>query len=746
MIAVDAEHLVELQLAWPTWQRYRPEIIAHPLLVICDGAIERSQWEQQLRFLEHPQVQLILWHLDLASQREKMLNGLVFAVAQHVSTPWYLKLDTDAVALRSDDWIDSQWFLPDSQGRLPAFIASPWGYTKPRDAIERLDAWGDGVEGLMDHPRLNLPAVPGNSLVTHPRIISWCFFGRTDSTRQATALCNGRLPVPSQDTFLWYVAKRRGEFFRRVPMKRYGWEHASSRKRLKQLCEFAMGKQTLPALSSADRRAPSRSVASALARAVAALAPSYGKGVLVNVIGETMRAAFEDQRMDWRLSVAPSSNSPCRAPRSSGSETKVADDVDRVDFAVLEAETRFDALTTELVHWWSRLRPGGLLAGINYGHPRDRRGTWAVSRALESFAKSVQAELILPGQTTWLLPKVRPPLTASPIVLRQRSSPANSPFSADRLAVITCLFNPADDERIDRNYSRFAAFLESQGINLWTVELAFPSSAFRLAPGERVLQLRATSRLWQKERALNLLVQELPRRYEAVAWIDGDILFGDKQWIDELCEQLTQFPIVQCWSQAEFLDEAEEVIDFRTSTARAVIEDRPDRESFQTGHPGLAWAARRELVAVRGLYDRHLTGGGDSLMAIAAFGWWQHRLLERLPPAMRADFVTWAQTWWSSISGRVGALSGTVRHLWHGSIENRLYRERWDWLRELSFDPQSDIELDPQGLWKWTGRNPELERRLPAYFQWLRDSDVATSADLARLASSINFAGQASEP
>ncbi|MCI0537097.1 MAG: hypothetical protein L0Z50_17920, partial [Verrucomicrobiales bacterium] len=160
------------------------------------------------------------------------------------------------------------------------------------------------------------------------------------------------------------------------------------------------------------------------------------------------------------------------------------------------------------------------------------------------------------------------------------------------------------------------------------------------------------------------------------------------------------------------------------------------------GHPGLAWAARREIILAQGLYDRHLTGGGDSLMAIAAFGWWQHRLLERLPHSMRADFMNWAQSWWANISGNVGVLSGTVRHLWHGQIENRLYRERWDWLKELKFDPAMDIALAQNGLWKWTGNNPQLERRLPAYFQWLRDSDFANGMELAQLAESINFGNQ----
>jgi len=35
----------------------------------------------------------------------------------------------------------------------------------------------------------------------------------------------GKMPVPSQDSFLWYLAARMGLKVRRVNMKSCGWEH-----------------------------------------------------------------------------------------------------------------------------------------------------------------------------------------------------------------------------------------------------------------------------------------------------------------------------------------------------------------------------------------------------------------------------------------------------------------------------------------------------------------------------------------
>jgi hypothetical protein len=228
-----------LQLVWPTWVRHRPEILTWPLIIICDGELPIAEWERQLAFVAHPQRSLVPWSLPALTQREKMLNSFVFVTASHVRTTWYLKLDTDTVATRSGEWLLPEWFMPSEDGNLPAFIASPWGYTKPADSIMTLDEWGDSVADLARHPRLNIIPTAGANRVSHRRIISWCFFGNTEATKQAAGYCAKRLPVPSQDTFLWYCAARRQDFFRRVSMRQYGWAHVSRWRSLKKACALA---------------------------------------------------------------------------------------------------------------------------------------------------------------------------------------------------------------------------------------------------------------------------------------------------------------------------------------------------------------------------------------------------------------------------------------------------------------------------------------------------------------------------
>jgi len=240
VVGVDDAHLEELEMVWPTWKVFRPEILEHPLLLICDGSAPQRDWEERLAFLTHPDRRLHCWVMPDASQREIMLSGLVFATASHVTTPWYLKLDTDCAAMAPARWLDDRWFAPDEDGRLPTFVTEPWGYTKPPDAIVRLDAWGDTVPELQRYPRLDLRPQPGASLLRHERIISWCFFGNTAWTRRVASYCQGRLPVPSQDTYLWYCAARQGDLFRTARMAQLGWRHLHRRDALRNACRKAL--------------------------------------------------------------------------------------------------------------------------------------------------------------------------------------------------------------------------------------------------------------------------------------------------------------------------------------------------------------------------------------------------------------------------------------------------------------------------------------------------------------------------
>lgn len=217
ILVVDARHLNELKYTWPTWMKFKPELVDIKKIVVYD---KTQLTLDKLTIFNGYDVRLIPWNIEGVDQREKMLTAFVKVPATEVDTKWYLKLDADTIATGPGKLLDEQWFKND-----PVYIGQRWTFSKPADVLYRLDNWGDMIPELAKFKRLDIPFDPKASRVRSRRITSWCFFGRTDWTRKIWGLCNGRLPVPSQDTLMYYCAARTGEHTMRVDLKSHGWEH-----------------------------------------------------------------------------------------------------------------------------------------------------------------------------------------------------------------------------------------------------------------------------------------------------------------------------------------------------------------------------------------------------------------------------------------------------------------------------------------------------------------------------------------
>lgn len=221
VIATDERYLPLLRLTWQTWQRHRPELFARPLLVLA--AVPAADLDFVRR--GHPNVRIVDIPPHDGPTRERVFTAFIQLAPWLVETPWFFKLDVDTVARRPD----AGWCADGLVENDPVFVASPWNYTKPADAVQRLDRWADTVPELAKFPALNLPFDPAaGRVITRGRVASYTYFGRTDWHRWLSTLCR-TLPLPSQDTLTWYVARRTGAFFRQHKMKRFGWNFCNHR-------------------------------------------------------------------------------------------------------------------------------------------------------------------------------------------------------------------------------------------------------------------------------------------------------------------------------------------------------------------------------------------------------------------------------------------------------------------------------------------------------------------------------------
>ncbi len=311
-----------------------------------------------------------------------------------------------------------------------------------------------------------------------------------------------------------------------------------------------------------------------------------------------------------------------------------------------------------------------------------------------------------------------------------------------RLWGITFFFNPSRSVLRSENYRVFREASRRQGLPLLAIELAFGDDAFELKPGvdaEILVQKRARSVLWQKERIVNLAVESLPPEAEFVCWIDADLVFDDDDWIAETEALLASNVAVQPFSQIIFLPEGGRVEDFPSreigrSISRGSHEGHFDdsvayrlkgwRRKF-AGVTGGAWATRRGFLEDVGLYDRCVVGGGDREFSLA-IGYRPGRApLQRVKihhPPVRAHILDWQRRVHECVGRRFTCRKGVIHHLWHGNRERRQYDDRHKILAEHDFDPETDLVLDEEGCWTWAPGREALASAVERYFD-SRDDD-----------------------
>ena len=290
---------------------------------------------------------------------------------------------------------------------------------------------------------------------------------------------------------------------------------------------------------------------------------------------------------------------------------------------------------------------------------------------------------------------------------------------------ITSYFNPVGFKRRLSNYRTFRANL---AVPLVTVELSF-DGRFELTDGDAdiLIQLSGGAVLWQKERLFNIAIQSVPQHAKNIAWLDCDVIFERPDWMDEAAQKLSEANVVQLYS--EFVDLGPEGYQSNTkydrlrSSGHGIISlglrqlTAPTSEGVRLTLPGLAWAARRDILEDHGFYDAMIMGSGDTSMFHAMFGQFEHEIERRRLDRVRQEhYLKWARPYYGTVAGKVSNVAGRIYHLYHGKIANRNYKDRHGLMASFPFDPDIDIRIGANGAWHWARPRPDLEDFLRKFF------------------------------
>ena len=307
----------------------------------------------------------------------------------------------------------------------------------------------------------------------------------------------------------------------------------------------------------------------------------------------------------------------------------------------------------------------------------------------------------------------------------------------DALWVITVYYNPCRFISRRSTYDTFINTMQVSGVNVITVECAFGNDPFVLPDSDTVIKIRSNSLLWQKERLINIGAAYLPERCRYVAWIDCDIILENKHWIEETCTLLAHDrTIVQLWQTCVRLERGdvlgakpESITSFAEVTTRDMTtlnQERYDRH----GHTGYAWAMRREIFDVIGLYEHAVSGSADHFMCHALYGHYGFCIENALKhdPTQIAHLKSWGDAFYAQIAGKLGVVNGNILHLWHGSQDRRDYFRRMWKITEYGYNPDTDLLALPGRPLEWQSgvatNKPELVAYFAKYFDSRKEDNI----------------------
>jgi len=264
-------------------------------------------------------------------------------------------------------------------------------------------------------------------------------------------------------------------------------------------------------------------------------------------------------------------------------------------------------------------------------------------------------------------------------------------------------------------------YVKTPGLRLVVVEAMGPAALGPLQVHEHI-RLTSDSRVWLKENLINLGVKALPKDWKYLAWIDADLEFLNRDWVQETIRGLQRADVVQLWRTAVNLGPHGEAIKVDKSFAYMFVGSGTDwvaSDKYGFWHPGYAWACTRAAFQkMGGLPDWAILGSGDRHMAMSLAGLGQ----TSCPGTIHENYKMMLKLYEKSLKNfKVSWVDGTIIHYWHGSFTDRKYRERWDILVKNSFDPFEDIGYTDEGLVQLTQKGRRFEKYLDDYFMGRRE-------------------------
>jgi hypothetical protein len=294
----------------------------------------------------------------------------------------------------------------------------------------------------------------------------------------------------------------------------------------------------------------------------------------------------------------------------------------------------------------------------------------------------------------------------------------------DQLYVILPYFNFCGFKRRRQLFLEFIDRIRADSrIRIVVSECLGPAPLGKLKGVWEHVKVETGCSLWIKENLINIAIKGLPKNWKYVSWIDADISFLNENWVSDTIDKLQSDDVVQMFhSVINFGPNGEPIKVDKSFGFMYRGSGKPYMKNDKYGfwHTGYAWACNRKAWnQMKNLVDWAILGSADRHMAMAFAG----LVTDSCPGNIHQNYKNLLIEFQNRVKGlSLSWVRGTIMHHWHGALEKRKYRERWDILTKNSYDPLTDIGLTENGVIQMSRKGQRLIGPIEDYFME-RDED-----------------------
>ena len=235
-------------------------------------------------------------------------------------------------------------------------------------------------------------------------------------------------------------------------------------------------------------------------------------------------------------------------------------------------------------------------------------------------------------------------------------------------------------------------------INLYVVELVYGNANFFLTEEDNKnhLQLRTEHPLWHKENLINIGIEKLlPKNWQNVAWIDCNLEFENKDFVEKTLKQLERYDFAQMFSLIKY--QSSNKNDDKTESFKSLIYSISGTNYDISSKPGGAWACTKEGYNKIGkLFDKSLCES-DCVLA-QALGLKKNYYFNNKKNVKYLEYVDQYVKKIINQNITVSYANNIVIYYWHGNQENRSYHLfRKQMLMKYDYNPDF-FSYDKNGI------------------------------------------------